>query len=64
MFYGYWRDGLQDFADAQAPAAGFWVGEDEIALYPDLAGFTQVIVYVTDQGQIMAYPVNHMDAPN
>lgn len=64
MFFGYWRDGLQDYTDPQAEAAMFWVGPDEIALYPDLAGFTQVVIYVTDQGQITAYPVNHLDAPN
>lgn len=57
MFFAFWLDGLADQTDGDT--ALFWIDDGDVGLFPELAGFSMVALYVTDSGHVSAYPLHH-----
>lgn len=62
MFHAFWIDGLADQMDGDT--ALFWLGDDDFAMFPELARFTIVALFVTESGHVAAHPLAHTDEPN
>lgn len=62
FFHSLWLDGLHDQCDDDVGL--FWLDPGDYELFPELAGFTFVVLFESGSGHVSATALNHLEEPN